>query len=621
MSKTIKIMPTQVKRTDGTWLGGDSFGFGGSGSDVTKQTVKDWGFAEQTEIELTPSPIAPGTWTSGYINYGNGNVTSSSINSRTDYINLEGAQRIKYTRNTTAAVDNITTGMAFYDASKRYISGIQAKTGAPQLGLEDMETDVPDGAMFARFTCPTANTSDFALYRYGAVATVAARLSERTDDIVALTSAAICKNLIGDDGRFYRIAEIKTGDKMAVSTSDGNKSEVSRKIEFYDEEMRYLDYYSLGTANATRIITAASSVAGACYIRLAAGSYGYDQKLQIEMGEAVTDYVEHFDTPYQMHYFKGESEVPDFYAEHIASKEATIRAVTEAHPVADSFVFITDYHDTSNSNNSPALVKHVMNNTGIHFVAFGGDCFNTSYAKDTARTRMLAVLNAFSGVDPMYNIIGNHEGNDPSGTKAANRLSFAEAYNFVCQRQSFTYESSDGVDYSVVNRAAKIYYIFMGCDYAANITDEQIAWFCEELGNVPDGYAVMVISHTGLKTMASPQPQNTDFINALAAVKNKSSFAYGGKTYNYTRDVTVIGVLSGHTHWDAAIVYNGINVISTTCDAREENYELVNGTATKVARARDTVNDQAFDVVQIDLANRQLVLTRVGYGNDRVITF
>lgn len=597
----------------------DKLNTGGSG--ISRQTVKDWGFAEQAEVELAPSPIDPGTWVSGYINYGNGNATSSTINSRTDYINLSGAQRIKFTRNTTTATDNITSGMAFYDASKKYISGIQTKAGAPQLGLEEMETDVPDGAAFARFTCPTANTSDFALYRYGAVATVAARLSERTDEIVALTSAAICKNLIGDDGRYYRIPTLKLGDKLSFSTSDGQKTVVSREIDFYDEELRYLNYYGLGTNNSYRTVTIPQSLVGACYIRLAQGSYGYAQKLQIEMGETVTEYVEHFDTPYQMHYFKGADEVPSFYEAHIAEKETAIRAITETHPVADSFVFLTDFHDNSNSWNSPSLVKHIMKNTGVHFMAFGGDCFNTSYAKDEAKTRMLKVLNAFDGVAPRFNIIGNHEFNDPNNTLPEKRLSNAEIYNIMCQKQSFDYVSTDGVDYAVINRAAKIYYFFMGCNSAADIITGQIEWFCEELRNVPDGYAVIVISHIGLKNIAAPEPRNAYLVNALAAVKNKTAFTYNGKTYTYSENVSVIGVVSGHTHWDADIVYNGINVVSTTCDARGENYELIDGTATKVARPKGTIDDQAFDVVQIDIENRKLILTRIGYGNDRVISF
>lgn len=433
----------------------------------------------------------------------------------------------------------------------------------------------------------------------------------------------VCKNLVGDDGRLYRIRTLHTGDSITFSTSDGNKSVTTREICFYNSNKQYITYYSLGTSNSSRTIVIPESLDGACYVNLRGGSYGYEQKLQIEYGDKVTPYVEHFDNVRQLADLIEDKEntVPAFYREHMAQKEVTIRAVAETHNIADSFVFLTDYHDNSNSGNSHILVNSILNNTGVRAVVFGGDCINTTYEKDAAKKRLLAVRNAYANAENRFYIIGNHEYNDPNGTKTDKRLSASEIYSIMCGRQSLTYESTDGIDYSVVNKSAKIYYIMMGCTYTATISTAQMEWMCEELTRVPSGYAVMVISHTGLTDMASPKAANTDMVNALAAVKNKTSFVYNSKTYNYTNDVTVVGILSGHTHWDGAIISNGINVISTTCDAYNENYELVNGTKAKVARAIGTTDEHAFDVVQIDLANRQMILTRIGYGSDRLVSF
>ena len=88
-----------------------------------------------------------------YIRYATGINVSSSGFLRTDYIDLNGASEIRYSRLFVNLGNTPSHGIAFYDANKTYISGINS--GFVRDGdahYEDYEVNVPDGAKYARFT-------------------------------------------------------------------------------------------------------------------------------------------------------------------------------------------------------------------------------------------------------------------------------------------------------------------------------------------------------------------------------------------------------------------------------------------------------------------------------------
>ena len=87
----------------------------------------------------------------GYINYSNGNSSSSSVNKYTDYIDLSGYTKIIYKRQLSTG-SSVSSGMAFYDKNNVYISGIQTIGNASANGYTDQAIDIPINAKYARFT-------------------------------------------------------------------------------------------------------------------------------------------------------------------------------------------------------------------------------------------------------------------------------------------------------------------------------------------------------------------------------------------------------------------------------------------------------------------------------------
>lgn len=77
--------------------------------------------------------------------------------------------------------------------------------------------------------------------------------------------------------------------------------------------------------------------------------------------------------------------------------------------------------------------------------------------------------------------------------------------------------------------------------------------------------------------------------------------------------IGVVGIIGGHIHVDKyAVSSGGVLVVSTTRDA------IPNDSTTRIT---GTISEQAFDAVNIDLANKLLYMTRIGYGEDRLFSF
>ena len=143
--------------------------------------------------------------------------------------------------------------------------------------------------------------------------------------------------------------------------------------------------------------------------------------------------------------------------------------------------------------------------------------------------------------------------------------------------------------------------MFVGCYYTSAIPSSVSDNVVSVLGSLPTGYKVLVISHVGIKTDGTIDSSFQPILTALDAMQANEN---------------VIGVISGHRHFDGSVTTSaGTNVIATTCDARIEY------SGSQLTRTIGTITEQAFDVVQIDLSNRKIYLTRIGAGSDREFNF
>ncbi len=78
----------------------------------------------------------------------------------------------------------------------------------------------------------------------------------------------------------------------------------------------------------------------------------------------------------------------------------------------------------------------------------------------------------------------------------------------------------------------------------------------------------------------------------------------------------LIGYFAGHVHDDYVHTSFGLNIITTRCDAKEENTD-----ALKNERVLGTTTEQSFDVFTVNKATRTVHATKIGAGTDRRISY
>lgn len=314
--------------------------------------------------------------------------------------------------------------------------------------------------------------------------------------------------------------------------------------------------------------------------------------------------------------------IPSYYIEYLQEKELQTRNNYEkCGEHGDSFVFITDYHDTSNSGNSVNLIHHIMDNSPVGFVCLNGDLINDKATKDLGRQSMINVIQKFCYLptDKFFVTVGNHEFNNAGNSESYRdrQLSISEVYSIVNKKSETFIRDVDGYDYYVDNKAQKIRYYFIGSTIGCNPYSGATKWIAESLAGIENGYSAIIFSHIGLNSSANDWESSFDKIVAiLEAYKNHTAYMLDGKNYDFSsKDGDVIGIFSGHMHLDGAITTTaGIPFIATTCDAYREEYG-------KLLREKGTITEQAFDVVQIDRINRNIYMTRIGAGNNREFSY
>lgn len=306
--------------------------------------------------------------------------------------------------------------------------------------------------------------------------------------------------------------------------------------------------------------------------------------------------------------------IPDYYVPHILDKCKTIRTKNKLSANnGDAFVFITDYHEEHNSNHSFSLVDYVLRNTGTRFTVFGGDSYNSKTSEDAAVRFLCGFKNKLDILcGKAFCVIGNHEYNT-----AQIPVSQESIYSSLVKKNEGDFVDTDGLDYVFDNKAQKIRYFVVGCQANAGIYTFQVAFIAKCLENLPEDYRVIFISHVGMNDEGtSYNAALNELISVISAFISKTTITYNQTVYDYTNTTgEALFMISGHSHFDTVYTLsNGFPIIATTCDAYQDEYG-------ELSRTAGTITEQAFDIVNVDITNRIVYLTRIGAGQDRTVNF
>lgn len=360
--------------------------------------------------------------------------------------------------------------------------------------------------------------------------------------------------------------------------------------------------------------------------------------------------------------------LPDYWQEYLPGKIAAIRALQEAGGKdCFSFPLLTDIHISVNlGKRSGLLAKALMDGCDMPYALCLGDVV-TRGADKTAASMEESFAAAEALLAPVRDRLlqtqGNHDGSwgaedldgdgDVEGTEYyCHNFTPQKLHSLIYRRVGLVGQAhfdASGCGYYLDDVSNKVRYILLNSHhntYAENADgtakynnmrifrfgQSQYDLLAEALLTVPgDDWAVVTASHAPLNDdyasiFGGSAGDHVLMRKLLAAYKNKTAFSgsfagtYGDDAVSTAVDFSgakgqFIAHFSGHSHADTCGVYDGITVITTRCDGREENDAALN--AEKVA---GTTTEQSFDVFTVNKATGEIFATKIGAGADRLLT-
>lgn len=520
----------------------------------------------------------------------NGEISSYSGWNRTDYTLISDFAKL-IAKSSAQSQYNV-----FYNANKTALCSFT-------VGTTDTEIEVPLDAVYVIFSNTASGMNNL--------------------DVVGVKKTALEIPVIKSIVNKKTITATGVGNKYAVFPVYNGHS-----YRFISNSNEYISIASVNDAHTTiqdmggttagnnqeKIVTATADASNIVFYFRASGSISVED---ISLRLPAVEIKEEKDEG---------NYIPSYYKNHTDTKIGVINALDN---VDIQFAFVTDMHYPTNAENSPALIHYIDKRIPLNFIVQNGDVLNQLASKSEAIQFISEFNSMFSFDENYYPVIGNHEYNDPSGDSESIRLSMKQV-RLATYGKKRDIIADDYTAYYFDDEPTKCRYYFIGCGRNALLYDEDVAWLTHSLTTIPDGYGVIVFSHSGLTYDSSYNPTGVigkinRICDALLAVANRvSSFhSYIGvdEWLDFSNlNATPIGVFSGHVHFDGYYQYTNANyngyiyVIATTCDAY----------GTQVVGSEDrsagTKNEQAFDIVSVDKSNRKIYMTRIGAGDDRTFT-
>lgn len=161
-----------------------------------------------------------------------------------------------------------------------------------------------------------------------------------------------------------------------------------------------------------------------------------------------------------------------------------------------------------------------------------------------------------------------------------------------------------------------------------NYSQKQVDFLVKTLKE-SNGKQIIINCHIPLLSVedgmiANSKPHNNECVlGILNAFKNATSYSYSNNTEDFKINLnceftsvgTIVGVFSGHIHYDCLIKKDGINHISINCDYMNKWID------SQPDRIFNTTSQFCFDVITIDTQVKKCNITRVGVGDNREFTY
>lgn len=297
-------------------------------------------------------------------------------------------------------------------------------------------------------------------------------------------------------------------------------------------------------------------------------------------------------------------------------------------------IYSEEYGDATSA--SLQQIQHLGKlNDAIDLVVNNGDLVHGRETKQATSNRIKQVVlmegSSFENTPKMFTI-GNHDDNNIyfSGTsRIKNILSTNELNSLYGTQSSYSFHDFDDKKLRVILLSAfenPEIYTASGLpkytrDYNSVYSGAQINWLVNQALVTPTGYDILIFTHCAPQGYMNNLPYagytnvNHDIlVGVLKAFANHGSYSATGSNSDYPVSVNcnfssasgkLIGVVVGHEHRDANVKTDaGVNFIQRTCF-------LASGSG----RQLGTINEDAFDIIEVDTTSKSINFNRFGSGS------
>lgn len=350
--------------------------------------------------------------------------------------------------------------------------------------------------------------------------------------------------------------------------------------------------------------------------------------------------------------------VPEYWKDHLDTKIETIKSL-QAGKDCFSFIVIADLHYSENKGRlSPHLARYIMDACDIKYLLCLGDMQTQAAVKseDFIHDEWEGIKEMFEPVwDRTLMTLGNHDGawgqldSNSDGTVDkyyCYNLTPAELYEYVFRKVGMipgvTFDAS-GNGFYVDDPACHVRYIILNTsctEYAENadgtamynymnyqrLGQDQVDMVVEALQTVPgDEWGVVIGTHIPLVGVFGDGyvGDRDSLMGILEAYQNKESGVYQGWSDGTdmgwsVADVdfsnakgSIVGAFAGHMHGDADYTGKAFPIVLTDSDCEPTDDRT---------HEAGTDTEQSFDVFTVNRETGVIYATKIGYGEDRVIS-
>lgn len=349
--------------------------------------------------------------------------------------------------------------------------------------------------------------------------------------------------------------------------------------------------------------------------------------------------------------------LPEYWQSYLSERETIINEDTKA-PNTDSFIFITDTHQTENNGKSTGIIEHIIKNTYVCKTVFGGDACSTGSPNGGSYENLFAaemkaqeqLANAARKYGKFYAMRGNHDFYEyDGGTKYSIGYEKAVAYlkKMSDEVDAVMADDTEAHYFYVDSPESGIRHIFLDCVAGSTtgyqrLSLAQLQWLISTIQSSTKD--VVIMGHFPVTPWFATSDENSkDYFKCVRDVilaanqRGSGSVTYTSCGYKASKVVDpdknsiaqydfskwnkkVLLYLNGHNHTDNQTYHEGVPFVTVMTDKGNQKIRPPFWEDTSLIltnKPKRTTNEQAMDVISIPNSHDKIIFRRVGFGFDR----